>query len=64
MYQSVDQLRGMELLDLANPPMIVPLKLKGLEANADGLYSMSDLMARFEQAIRAYDSIPDSEPAL
>ena len=63
-YQSVDQLRGMELLDLANPPMIVPLKLKGLEANADGLYRMSDLMGRFEQAIRAYDSIPDSEPAL
>lgn len=56
-YQSVDQLRNMQLLDLDNPPMIVPLKLKGLQANADGLYQMEDLMARFEQAIMAYDDI-------
>lgn len=56
-YQSVDQLRNMQLLDLDNPPMIVPLKLKGLQANADGLYPMEDLMSRFEQAIMAYDDI-------
>jgi glucose-1-phosphatase len=56
-YQSVDQLRNMELLGLDNPPMIYPLTLKGLEKNADGLYSMADLAARFEQALAAYDAI-------
>lgn len=58
-YQSIDQLRNMELLSLENPPMIVPLQLEGLTPNADGLYKMSDINARFLQAIRAYDSIVD-----
>lgn len=60
-YQSIDQLRNMELLDLDNPPMIYPLSLKGLEKNADGLYKMADVAARFEQALRAYEAIPDGE---
>ena len=59
-YQSVDQLRHISLLDLDNPPMIVPLHLTGLTPNADGLYAMTDLMNRFEEALRAYDSIKDS----
>lgn len=56
-YQTVDQLRNMELLGLDNPPMIYPLTLEGLERNADGLYDMADVMARFEQALRNYDNI-------
>lgn len=56
-YQSINQLRNMELLDLDNPPMIYPLTLKGLTKNADGLYSMEDLNARFEQALRDYEKI-------
>lgn len=56
-YQTVDQLRDMELLSLDNPPMVYPLTLKGLEKNADGLYKMADVAARFEQALRAYDAI-------
>ncbi|MDE5886743.1 MAG: histidine-type phosphatase [Muribaculaceae bacterium] len=58
-YQSVDQLRNMELLDLDNPPMIFPLSFKGLEKNADGLYKMKDVKKRFEEALRAYEAIPD-----
>lgn len=50
-YQSVDQLRNISLLDLENPPMIVPLQLKGLQRNADGLYDMEQLKARFAEAI-------------
>lgn len=57
-YQNIDQLRNMELLDLDNPPMIYPLSIKGLEKNADGLYKMEDLLSRFEGALRAYDAIP------
>lgn len=57
-YQSIDQLRNMELLSLDNPPMIYPLTLKGLEKNADGLYKLADLEDRFEEALAAYDAIP------
>lgn len=60
-YQSPEQLRGLELLDLDNPPMIYPLRLTGLEANADGLYRMDEVMARFEKALRDYDAIPDGD---
>jgi glucose-1-phosphatase len=60
-YQSVDQLRNMTLLDLDTPPMIYPLSLAGLEKNADGLYKMADVKKRFEEALRAYEAIPDGE---
>lgn len=56
-YQSVEQLKNMQLLDLENPPMIYPLSLKGVEKNADGLYKMSDLLTAFENAITAYQKI-------
>ena len=57
-YQSVDQLRDMSLLDLDNPPMIKQFDINGLQKNADGLYKMADLMGRFEDAIAAYEAIP------
>lgn len=57
-YQSVDQLREMQLLGLDNPPMIYPLSLKGLERNIDGLYRMEDVAQRFADAIQAYQDIP------
>lgn len=57
-YQTVDQLRNMELLSPENPPMVYPLTLQGLERNADGLYSLADVEARFEQALAAYEAIP------
>lgn len=57
-YQTTDQLRNLDLLNLENPPMVYPVKLKGLKANADGLYLMEDILSRFASAISAYDSIP------
>lgn len=57
-YQTVDQLRGLQLLDLDNPPAVFPLSLKGLTRNEDGLYKLADVEARFEEALRAYDAIP------
>ncbi len=57
-YQSVEQLKNMDLLDLDNPPMIYPLTFKGMQKNADGLYEMADVLARFEQAMAAYQAIP------
>lgn len=49
----------MQLLGLDNPPMVYPLSLKGLTKNADGLYRMADVADRFEQALRAYEAIPE-----
>lgn len=57
-YQSVEQLKNMDLLDLDTPPMIYPLTFKGMQKNADGLYEMADVLARFEQAMAAYQAIP------
>lgn len=45
-YQSTEQLRDMTLLDLDNPPMIYPIRLKGLNANNDGLYPFDELTDR------------------
>jgi glucose-1-phosphatase len=50
-YQSTEQLRNMTLLDLENPPMVFPIHLKGLDANADGLYPLDALVQRFLSAI-------------
>ena len=49
-YQSTDQLRHMTLLDLENPPVVFPIRLKGLSANNDGLYPIEALVQRFVKA--------------
>lgn len=56
-YQTTDQLRNLNVIDLNNPPMVYPLKLKNLDANPDGLYTFDAISQRFEEAIRAYDEI-------
>ena len=45
-YQSTEQLRNMALLDLENPPVVYPIRLKGLYANADGFYPFDTLIQR------------------
>lgn len=56
-YQTPDQLRDIALLDLDNPPMVFPLRLKGLTPNADGLYLLDDVNRRFAEAFAAYEAI-------
>ena len=50
-YQSTEQLRNMTLLDLENPPMVFPIRLKGLSANEDGLYRYESLVERFVEKL-------------
>ena len=50
-YQNTEQLRNMTLLDLENPPMVFPLSLKGLNANADGLYPFEAVLNRIDSVI-------------
>ena len=45
-YQSTEQLRNMTLLDLENPPMQYPLRIKGLNVNTDGFYPYEALVER------------------
>ena len=56
-YAAAAQLRGLSLLSPSCPPMAIPLPLRGLVPNADGLYLLSDLEQRFEEAIVAYDKL-------
>ena len=51
-YQSTEQLRSMSLLDLENPPMVFPIRLKGIDANADGFYPFEDVLDRIVFAIQ------------
>lgn len=56
-YASVAQLRAESPLSYKNPPVAEQVKLRGLKANADGLYTLADVEARFAKAIAAYDSL-------
>ena len=51
-YQSTEQLRNMSLLDLENPPMKYPIRLKGINTNDDGLYLFEDVLDRIDSAIQ------------
>ena len=53
-YQRTEQLRHMSLLDLENPPMVFPVYLKGLNANADGLYPLDALVQQLLSATISY----------
>ncbi|MBE5847043.1 MAG: histidine-type phosphatase [Lachnospiraceae bacterium] len=46
-YQKTEQLRGLSLLDISNPPAIYSLRLKGLAADKNGMYKAEDILSRF-----------------
>ena len=58
-YQSTEQLRNYTPLTLETPPMKVPLSFQGVETNANGLIAEADLLARFLEAIDAFDALQD-----
>ena len=55
-YPSTKQIQNIDTLTLDNPPKIFPLRLKDLQANADGLYHFDDVTSRFAEVITEYDS--------
>ena len=59
-YASLSQLQGRKLLSLDEPPMVLPVTIDGLSANADGLYCLADVDARFAEAMAEYDAIEDA----
>lgn len=56
-YQTTEQLRGMELLDEENHPAIYPVSLKGVKKNDDGLYTEEAFEKRLDDAIKEYDRL-------
>ena len=58
-YQAISQLQGRTLLSLEVPPMVLPVTVEGLTANADGLYRLSDIDARMAETMAEYDAIED-----
>lgn len=63
-YQSVEQLQHRTLLSSDVPPMVLPVTVEGLTANADGLYRLSDLDARMAETMAEYDAIEDVPTAV
>ena len=59
-YQSTQQLRDLSLLSLDNPPMQQFLRFKGAEMNSDDMIAEDDLLALFDDAISAYDTLVES----
>ena len=59
-FASVQQLQGRTLLSTDVPPMVLPVTVEGLTANGDGLYRLTDLDARFAEAMAEYDAIEDA----
>ena len=57
MYQIVDQLRSGSMLSGAQSPESVDMSFKGLQKNADGLYSYNDLRAHIKAAADEYNNI-------
>ncbi len=53
-YQSTDDLRTGRMVSEAFPPVVFPLELEGLQADADGLYPFDEVLGRFEEALAAY----------
>ena len=58
-YQSVEQLQHRTLLSPDVPPMVLPVTVEGLTANADGLYRLADLDNHMANAMAEYEAIED-----
>lgn len=56
-YQSVEQLRNAPILDLDHPPMIVPLKFKGVEVDEKGLCRKDAFLEKLNNSIAKYDDL-------
>ena len=58
-YQKTEQLQEMSFLGDDNPPGIYSLRLKGLNADENGMYKAEDVMKRLYEAIQAYDELQE-----
>lgn len=57
-YMSADQIRDRAQITVSDPPMTTELSFEGLKKNSDGYYLFDDVIARFNEAIDAYATLP------
>ena len=62
-YQSTEQLRQFIPLSLDNPPVSFDIDLPGIEKNADGYYSLDDVLECLQDSIDAYDELIETYSA-
>lgn len=58
-YQNVDQLRNVSMLDLDHSPTIVQLQFKYMQNNEQGLYNYADFYNHIFRQINRYDEIKE-----
>ena len=56
-YQNVDYLRNVTLLDLDTHPSVTPLYFNGLTMNEDGLYRKDEFVSHLHNSVLEYDRI-------
>lgn len=61
-YQNVDYLRNVTLLDLNTHPSVTPLYFNGLTINDDGLYDKDEFITRLHNSVNEYDNIKARYP--
>jgi len=63
-YAKYNQLQNRTLLSLDEPPMVLPVTITGLTANADGLYCLEDLDRRMLETMAEYEAIEDTPTSI
>ncbi len=58
-YRSTEQIRSGEMLTPDNPPLRYDLCFDGVETNADGLISETDLLTLFNRTLDTYDEMEE-----
>ena len=56
LYQSTEQIRGMEAMDAANPPVSFELSFLGIEKASNGMYYYEDFMSHMQKSLEAYNA--------
>ena len=56
-YQTTQQIRELEPLDLDTPPASFAPDFRGMEKNADGLYLLEDVYNRIQEGLDLYDTL-------
>ena len=56
LYQSTEQIREMQIMDLDNQPQSFDLDFTGIERADNGMYRYNDFMERLEGSIQAYNA--------
>ncbi len=56
-YQTTQQIRELEPLDLDTPPASFAPDFRGMEKNADGLYLLEDVYTRIQEGLDLYDTL-------